>query len=49
MAPSRTRFLGLDVHTDTIAVAYVAHDPGAEGPCLGTMGTRQCIPTTVAV
>ena len=41
MAQSRTLFLGMDVHKETIAVAYVAQEPGAEGPPLGTMGTRQ--------
>ena len=32
----------MDGHTDTIAVAYVAQDHGAEVTSLGTMGTRQC-------
>jgi len=42
MAQSSTRFIGMDVHKDTIAVAYVAQDHGAEVTYLGTMGTRQC-------
>jgi transposase len=42
MAQSRTLFIGLDVHTETIAVAYVAPDHGAEVIYLGTLGTRQC-------
>ena len=42
MSQSRTRFIGMDVHKDAIAVAYVAQDHGAEVASLGTMGTRQC-------
>lgn len=42
MAQSRTLFIGMDVHKDTIAVAYVAQDHGAEVTCLGTLGTRHC-------
>jgi len=42
MAQSSTLFIGIDVHKDTIAVAYVAHDHGAEVPSLGTIGTRRC-------
>ena len=41
MSPSRTRFMGLEVHKDAIAVAYVAQDQGAEVTDLGTIGTRQ--------
>jgi transposase len=41
MAQSRTRFIGMDVHKETIAVAYVAQDHGAEVASLGTIGTRQ--------
>jgi hypothetical protein len=41
MAPSRPRFLGLDVHKDAIAVASVAQAQGAEVRSLGTLGTRQ--------
>jgi len=42
MSQSRTLFLGMDVHKDSIAVAYVAQAHGAEVTSLGTMGTRQC-------
>src|SRR6266508_3493754 len=42
MSPSSTRFIGMDVHKETIAVAYVAQDHGAEVTYLGTIGTRQC-------
>ena len=41
MAQSRTLFLGMDVHQDAIAVAYVPQDHGAEVPDLGAIGTRQ--------
>ena len=42
MAQSSTLFVGMDVHQDTIAVAYVAQEPGADVTYLGTIGTRQC-------
>ena len=42
MAQSRTLFIGMDVHKDSIAVAYGAQDQGAEVTSLGTIGTRQC-------
>ena len=42
MSQSSTLFVGMDVHKDTIAVAYVAQDHGAEVTSLGTIGTRQC-------
>jgi hypothetical protein len=42
MTPSRTRCFGREVHTDAIAVAYVAQAHGAEGPSLGPSGTRPC-------
>lgn len=38
---SRTLFVGLDVHKDTIAVAYAPEDRGAEVVSLGMIGTRQ--------
>src|SRR5262245_17853136 len=41
MSHSRTLFIGMDVHKDSIAVAYVAQDHGAEVNSLGTVGTRQ--------
>jgi transposase len=42
MSQSRTLFIGMDVHKETIAVAYIAQDHGAEVTSLGTIGTRQC-------
>jgi transposase len=41
MNQSSTLDVGLDVHQDAIAVAYVAQDHGAEVTYLGTIGTRQ--------
>jgi transposase len=40
MHQSSTLYVGLDVHKDSIAVAYVAKDHGAEVIYLGTIGTR---------
>jgi transposase len=42
MHNSSTLYVGLDVHKDSIAVAYVAKDHDAEVIYLGTIGTRQC-------
>src|SRR5215510_15084359 len=42
MSQSSTLFIGMDVHKDTIAVAYIAQEHGAEVTSLGTIGTRQC-------
>jgi transposase len=42
MAQSSTLYVGLDVHKESIAVAYVAQAHGAEVTYLGTIGTRQC-------
>ena len=42
MPQSRTLDVGLDVQKESIAVAYVAQDHGAEVTYLGTIGTRQC-------
>ena len=42
MSQSSTRVIGMDVHKETIAVASIAQDHGAEGTYLGTIGTRQC-------
>src|SRR4029077_20436800 len=42
MAHTSTLFVGLDVHKETIAVAYGAEERGAEVISLGTIGTRQC-------
>jgi hypothetical protein len=41
MSQSRTLFIGMDVHKETIAVASVAQDHGAAVPALGTRGPRQ--------
>jgi transposase len=41
MSQSSTLFIGMDVHKDSIAVAYVAQDHGAEVTYLGSIGTRQ--------
>jgi hypothetical protein len=42
MHQSSTLYIGLDVHQESIAVAYIAQEHGAEVTSLGTMGTRQC-------
>ena len=42
MSQSSTLFIGMDVHKDSIAVAYVAQAHGAEVIYLGAIGTRQC-------
>jgi transposase len=42
MSQSSTLFIGLDVHKESIAVAYIAQAHGAEVTYLGTIGTRQC-------
>jgi transposase len=42
MSQSSTLFIGMDVHKDSIAVAYIAQEHGAEVTYLGTIGTRQC-------
>jgi transposase len=42
MSQSNTLFIGMEVHKDTIAVASVAQDHGAEVLYLGSIGTRQC-------
>jgi transposase len=39
---SSTLYVGLDVHKESIAVAYVAKDHHAEVVSLGTIGTRHC-------
>lgn len=40
MTPSPTLYVGLDVHKDSIAVADVAQEHGAEVTSRGTIGTR---------
>jgi transposase len=42
MSQSNTLFIGMDVHKESIAVAYVAQEHGAEVTYLGAIGTRQC-------
>jgi transposase len=42
MHQSSTLYVGLDVHKESIAVAYVAQEHHAEVVYLGTIGTRQC-------
>ena len=39
---SRTLSIGLAVHTESMAVAYVAKADHADVVSLGTIGTRQC-------
>jgi transposase len=41
MAQASTLFVGLDVHKETIAVAYAADDREAAVVAFGTIGTRQ--------
>jgi transposase len=41
MSQSSTLYIGMDVHKDAIAVAYVAQEHGAEVIYLGPIGTRQ--------
>ena len=42
MSQSPTLFVGMDVHKETIAVASVAQEHGAEVTYLGPSGTRHC-------
>ncbi len=42
MAQGSTLFIGLDVHKESIAVAYGSEEREAEVVFLGTIGTRQC-------
>ncbi len=42
MTQFSTLSIGMDVHKDSLAVAYVAKDHDAEVIDLGTIGTRQC-------
>ena len=42
MHQSSTLDIGLDVHNDSMAVASVAQEHGAEVIYLGAIGTRQC-------
>ena len=43
MSQSSTRFIGMDVHKDSIAVAYVAQDHGAEVTTLGPSAPARVI------
>jgi transposase len=40
MPQSHTLYVGVEVHNESMAVAYVAQDHGAEVTDLGTIGTR---------
>jgi len=42
MSQSNTLYIGMDVHKDSMAVADVAQEHGAEVSDLGTIGTRPC-------
>jgi hypothetical protein len=42
MRHSRTRYVGLDLHKESSAVAYAPAERAAEVVFLGTIGTRQC-------
>src|SRR5215510_5013478 len=42
MKQSSTLYIGLDVHKESIAVAYVAQAHHAEVISIGNIGTRQC-------
>ena len=44
MQHSSTLFVGLDVHKEAIAVAYVAQELGSEVVSLGSIGTRNAGP-----
>ncbi|HSA81762.1 MAG TPA: IS110 family transposase [Geminicoccaceae bacterium] len=39
---SKVLYVGLDVHKDSIAVAYAPEDRGSEVVSVGAIGTRQC-------
>jgi len=43
---SKSLFVGLDVHKESIAVAYAPEERGAEVVSLGSIGTRQCATST---
>ena len=42
MAQSRTLYVGMDIHKESLAIASVAQAHGAEVVSLGTIGPRQC-------
>jgi hypothetical protein len=39
---SKSLYVGLDVHKESIAVAYAPEERGTEVVSLGAIGTRQC-------
>ena len=41
MRHASTLYIGLDVHKESIALAYASEEQGAEVVFLGTIGTRQ--------
>jgi hypothetical protein len=41
MAKDSTLFIGLEVHKETMVVAYVGEERGADVVSVGTIGTRQ--------
>jgi hypothetical protein len=42
MKHSHTLYVGLDIHKESIVVAYAAEDRNSEVISLGSIGTRQC-------
>jgi len=42
MGNASTLWVGLDVHKDSITVAYASEDRRGEPVLLGAIGTRQC-------
>jgi hypothetical protein len=46
MSQSSARFMGMDVHQDSSAVAYVAQDHGAEVISLGALGPSARVTVT---
>jgi hypothetical protein len=42
MSQSRTLYIGMDVHKDAIAVAYVAQEHGAGAPSPHSRGRGPC-------
>jgi hypothetical protein len=42
MRQSSTLYIGMEVHKESLAVAYISQDHNAEVVDLGTIGTRPC-------